>query len=98
MVHFGYEKKKAVDIGVSCPPQCTQSEMQRSHLEPCWVDFLGSEILADLKKLQKLVRSFTKGKKNVLRCRCLRARVGRLLGLGTRLPPPPPPSGPSGPT
>ena len=26
------------------------------------------------------------------------ARVGRLLGLGTRLPPPPPPSGPSGPT
>ena len=26
------------------------------------------------------------------------ARVGGLLGPGTRLPPPPPPSGPSGPT
>ena len=45
-------------------------------------DLLGAEILSDVKELQKLVRSFLKGKKNV-------ARRRRLKKLGHGVPPVP---------
>ena len=45
-------------------------------------DLLGSEFLADVKKLQTLVRSFTKGKRNVSRRR-------RLAKLTKTCPPDP---------
>ena len=45
-------------------------------------DLLSSQILADVKKLQTLVRSFIKGKKNVSR-RCRLTKIAKISPTGS---------------